>query len=72
MTKKYEITGLDCAVCAQKLEDSLNKLDGVRAKIGFVAESLTFAADDNVFDLRLAEAKKLIKKYEPGVKLKET
>lgn len=71
MTKKYEIIGIDCAVCAQKLEDKLNKLDGVKAKLGFVTESLMFMAEDGIFNARFDEAKRIIKKEEPGVRIKE-
>lgn len=71
MTKKYELTGIDCGVCAQKLEDAVNKLDGVKAKIGFVTETFMFSAEDDVFEAKFAEAKKLIKKLEPGTKVNE-
>ena len=69
MTKKYEIVGLDCAVCAQKAEDAINKIDGVSAKITFVTEKFTFTAEDGAFDAKLAEAKKILKRAEPGARI---
>ena len=46
MKKKYTIE-IDCANCAQKVEDALNKMDGINsAKINFMFRKLTIEADE--------------------------
>ena len=41
MIKKYKIKGLDCPNCAIKLEERLNKIEGVRSlKINFLRSEL--------------------------------
>ena len=69
MTKKYGIIGLDCAVCAQKAEDAINKIEGVSAKIAFLTEKFTLTAEDSAFEAKLAEAKKVLKKAERGARI---
>ncbi len=47
MKKSYKLRDLDCANCAQKMEDAINKLPGVgRATVSFMAQKLTIEADD--------------------------
>ena len=70
MTKKYELSGIDCAVCAKKTEDAINRIDGVHAKFVYVTETLTITADDSIFNEKLLEVKKVIKKTEPGSSVK--
>ena len=42
MKIKYEITGLDCPVCASKLASMIESKEGiVSAKINFLTEKLT-------------------------------
>lgn len=46
MKKKYKVE-VDCANCAQKIEEALNKLEGVNsAEINFMFGKLTIDADD--------------------------
>lgn len=57
---------VDCANCAAKIENEINKIDGVIiAKISFMAEKLVFEAEDGKFDKALLEAVKVSKKIEP-------
>lgn len=58
MKKKFRVEGVDCADCAAKMEEGINKIDGVKsAKINFLTEKLTIEADDMKFDqiIKLAE-----------------
>lgn len=71
MTKNYEFSGIDCAVCAKKIEEALCRIDGLSARLSFITEKLTLTAADEAFAAKEAEAKKLIKKLEPGAKLKQ-
>ncbi|WP_456153277.1 cation transporter [Mogibacterium sp.] len=65
MKKKFKCE-IDCANCAAKVEDAINKLDGVEeAKVNFMAQKLTLVADDDRFDEILEAAIKAGKKIEP-------
>ena len=62
--QKYRVNNLDCAVCAQKLEDALNNSQGVRnASIDFGTLTLHLDADDT------DAARRVVKELEPGVEL---
>ena len=51
MKKTFKLVDLDCAHCAQKMEDAIKKLDGVQdASINFLAQKLTIEADEARFD----------------------
>lgn len=66
MKKTFKLEDLDCAHCAQKMEDAINKLDIVqKAKVNFITQKLIIEADDDVFDDAVKQAKKAIKKVEP-------
>ena len=56
MKKKYNLTDLDCANCAAKMEDAIKKIDGVNnATVSFMAQKLTIDADDSRFDSIMKE-----------------
>jgi Cation transport ATPase len=66
MKKSFKLKDLDCANCAQKMEDAIKKLDGVNdASINFMTQKLTIDADDAKFDEILKAAVKVCKKIEP-------
>ncbi len=66
MKKRFKLTDLDCAHCAAKMEDAINKLDGVHeAKINFLAQKMTVDADDARFDAIMQEIVKVCHKVEP-------
>ena len=69
MKKTFKIEELCCPNCAQKMEDGINKLDGVTAAITFMTKKLTFEAPDDVFEARLDEAEKIMKKIESDVEI---
>lgn len=47
MKKTYKLRDLDCANCAQKMEDAINKLPGVgKATVSFMTQKLTVEAED--------------------------
>ena len=72
MKKVFKLEELDCAHCAQKMEDGIRKLDGViNVQVNFLSQKLTLEADDEKFDNILREAKKIIKKIEPDCALIE-
>ncbi|BDF66968.1 cation transporter [Pseudoflavonifractor phocaeensis] len=66
MKKRYKLTDLDCANCAAKMEDAINKIDGVTAAtVSFIQQKLTIEADDARFDAIMAEVVKACKRVEP-------
>ena len=45
---KFKIEGLDCAVCANELEESLRKIDLIEnVSISFMMERLTFSCNED-------------------------
>ena len=64
MKKKFKLENLDCAHCAQKMEDEINKIPGVTAAISFMAQKLTLEADDDIFEKKVEEAQKAIASVE--------
>ena len=66
MKKTYKLSDLDCANCAAKMENAINKIDGVEsATVNFMMKKLTVTADEAVLDRVLDEAQKAIKRIEP-------
>lgn len=70
MKKVYKVENLDCANCAQKLEDKLNKVKGVNdCKVSFMMQKITLEInDENVEDI-LNDVLKTCKKVEPDMKV---
>lgn len=65
MKKKFKINNLDCANCANKMEEEINKLDGVNgASISFVMQKITIDADDDRFDDIVQKANDICRKIE--------
>ena len=69
---KYKIEGLDCANCANKLEESLRKIDLIEnVSISFMMERLTFSCNEDNINDALKQIKKVIRREEPDVSIKE-
>ena len=65
MKKNFRLKNLGCAHCASKMEDKINKIEGVNScNISFMTQKLTIDAVDEKFDSILQEAKTIIKKIE--------
>lgn len=65
MRKSFKLQDLDCANCAAKMEDAINRIDGVeKATISFMTQKLTLVADDARFDAVLDEAQRASSKIE--------
>ncbi|MCI7232394.1 MAG: heavy-metal-associated domain-containing protein [Oscillospiraceae bacterium] len=66
MKKIFKLQDLDCANCAKKMEDAINKLDGVEsATVSFISQKLTITADDARFDDIMKQVVKECNKVEP-------
>ena len=70
MKKAFKIRELDCAHCAQEIEEAAAKVDGVnKIRVNFLSERMTLDADDARFDEVVGEIKKIIKTIEPDAVL---
>ena len=65
MRKSFKLQDLDCANCAAKMEDAINRIDGVeKATISFMTQKLVLIADDARFDQIVDEAQRACSKIE--------
>lgn len=70
MKKVFKLKDLDCAHCAQKMEDAIKKLDGVEdATVSFLMQKMTVVADETRFDAIMKEVVKVCKKVEPDCEI---
>ena len=70
MKKKFDLIDLDCANCAQKMEDAIKKIDGVHdASVSFVTQKMTIDAEDDQFDGIMKQVVKVCKKVEPDCEI---
>ena len=70
MKKVFKLEDLDCANCAKKMENAINKIDGVEsASVSFISQKLTITADDARFDEIMKKAAAECKKIEPDCRI---
>ena len=69
MKKTFKLNDLDCANCAAKMENEINKLEGVEATVSFMTQKLTVSAPDADFDDTMKKIVKLCKKVEPDCEI---
>lgn len=70
MKKTFLLKDLDCANCAQKMEDAIKKLDGVEdAQVSFIMQKLTLSAPDDRFDAVMKQVVKTCRKIEPDCEI---
>ena len=66
MKKRFQLSQLDCANCAAKMEAAIGKIDGVQsASISFMAQKLTIEAEEDRFQEILEQAAAICRKIEP-------
>ena len=66
MKKRFNLTDLDCANCAAKMEAAIKKIDGVHdATVSFMTQKMTIDADDDRFTEIMKEVVAVCKKVEP-------
>lgn len=66
MKKVFKLTDLDCANCARKMQEGIEKIAGVNsANVSFMTQKLTLDADDERFNEITREVKRVCKKIEP-------
>ncbi len=70
MKKVIKVENLDCANCARKLEEKLQKLEGVNdCKVSFMNQKITIDIQDDKSDEIFEEVIKVCKKTEPDMKI---
>lgn len=70
MKKTFDLVDLDCANCAQKMEDAVRKIDGVEdVSVSFLTQKMTLTADDAKFDKIVKQAVKACKRIEPDCEI---
>ena len=71
MRKTYKLIDLDCAHCAAKMENAIQKIDGVtEASVSFLTQKLTVEAEDGRFEEIMKQVVKACKKVEPDCVIK--
>ncbi|WP_312699246.1 cation transporter [Sedimentibacter sp.] len=72
MKKTFKLVGLDCANCAAKIENAVQKISGVTsANVNFMTTKMVIEGDDSKMDDIIAEATAIVKKLEPDVEVKK-
>ena len=66
-TKVYHIENLGCANCAAKMEDKMNRLEGVEASLTFATRQLRLTAEDP--DSLIPELQELARTVEGEVEI---
>lgn len=65
MKKSYKLENLGCANCAARMEDAINKLDGVtKAQVVFMTSKLKIETATDDIEAILDEAQKIIASFE--------
>ena len=72
-SKKYVLENLGCAVCADRMEAQIRRLDGVlEARIVFASQKLSLViGDENKLAEIVARAAEIVRGIEPGVAMRE-
>jgi copper chaperone CopZ len=71
MKKTFQLIDLDCANCAQKMEDAVRKIDGVEdVQVSFLTQKMILAADDSSFDKIVKQAVKVCRRIEPDCEIR--
>ena len=70
MKKVFQLSELDCAACADRMESAIRKLPGVTsATVSFVTQRLTLEADDAVFEETVQAVRKVAARTAHGCTL---
>ncbi|MGN0562164.1 MAG: heavy metal-associated domain-containing protein [Candidatus Fimenecus sp.] len=70
MTKVYKFEELDCANCAAKMEDAINKMPEVKqATVNFMTQKLTLETDSEITVDLLKKIEKTCRKVERDCRL---
>ena len=69
MKKVFKIE-IDCANCAAKVEEAINKIEGVnQASLNFMTQKMIIDIDDANFDSIMKQVRKVGRKVEPDFEI---
>lgn len=69
MKKVFKIE-VDCAVCANKVQDVISKIEGVNSvSVNFMTQKMILDVNDDKFDEVLQKALKAARKVEPDFEI---
>ena len=72
MKKTFLLAGLDCPNCAAEIERSVRAIDGVTdASVSFITTKMTIEAAGAQMDEVVKKAKKIARRVEHDVEIKE-
>ena len=72
MRKIFKIETLDCANCANKIEEKIKKLDGVNdASINFLSGKFVLETSDEDFKKIFKKCEEIIKDDDPDIEIFE-
>lgn len=64
--KSFEMEDLDCANCARKMQEAIEKMEGVQScEVNFMLQKLTLEYEEDNEKKLFKEVKKCIRKVEP-------
>ena len=64
--KKVMKIEVDCAVCANKIEEAVKKIEGVNSvNVNFMTQKMIIDINDDIFDSVFKQVVKTAKKVEP-------
>lgn len=70
MKKIFKMNDLDCAHCADRIEQAIAKIDGVSSvSVNFMAQKMIIEADDGKFDDIMKQAQKAVKKVDSNCEI---
>ncbi|MBQ3572320.1 MAG: cation transporter [Clostridia bacterium] len=70
MKKVFKVENVDCAHCAMKMQQGIEKINGVEsAVLNFMTQRLTIEFDETKQERILEEAEKACKKIDRDVKI---
>ncbi len=70
MKKIFKMNDLDCAHCADRMEQAIAKIDGVSSvSVNFMAQKMVIEAEDLKFDEIMKQAQKEVKKIDSACEI---
>lgn len=72
MKKRFILEGLGCANCASKMENAINKVEGVKeATVNFMTRKLVIEGEDEKMSTIIKAAEEIVKNIEPDTTLRK-
>lgn len=72
MKKKFTISNLNCAHCANKIESAIQNINGViNVSINFMTQKYILEADDELFNDIFEQSKQIFKKFSAKTTIQE-